>query len=396
MRAVRCCVMAVGVVCIAVGCSAAIASAAGPATVTVRVEGLTETKLPATQVTTTTEPVINDGIPADSCSGTSAIGALQVATNGHWSGPWEASFNEYLINTIDGETHEYVPGSTSYYWSFWVNDTYQNEGACDVQLNSGDRVLFFPICDEDCPPEPEPTPLEIEAPTTADTGETVPVTIKQYNIKGEPSPAAGANIEGGGVSATTESQGHATLKFTGAGTFTLKVTGSASGPPAVRTETTVCVHNGNDGNCGTQAPAGSSVASASVGGVTAGVPYKGEYALVPKLTSVIDGHTYKRGQAPRVLSGSILAHTAVTSVSLTLRREFRDRCYAFDGVSARFVHSRCGMGTPFKVASTGVFSYLLPGALQPGRYVLDIAATDAAGNYTTLARGTSRIVFYVR
>ena len=38
----------------------------------------------------------------------------------------------------------------------------------------------------------------------------------------------------------------------------------------------------------------------------------------------------------------------------------------------------------FKVASTPSFSYLLPGALQRGRYVLDIEATDAAGNRTSL------------
>ena len=35
-------------------------------------------------------------------------------------------------------------------------------------------------------------------------------------------------------------------------------------------------------------------------------------------------------------------------------------------------------------------------ALPPGRYVLDIEATDVTGNHTSLARGTSRIVFYVR
>ena len=43
-----------------------------------------------------------------------------------------------------------------------------------------------------------------------------------------------------------------------------------------------------------------------------------------------------------------------------------------------------------------LFRSLLPGGLAPGRYVLDIQATDAAGNHTSLARGTSRIVFYVR
>ena len=53
-------------------------------------------------------------------------------------------------------------------------------------------------------------------------------------------------------------------------------------------------------------------------------------------------------------------------------------------------------GSFFKVASTPSFSYLLPGALERGRYVLDIEATDVAGNRTSLARGSSRVVFYVR
>jgi hypothetical protein len=47
------------------------------------------------------------------------------------------------------------------------------------------------------------------------------------------------------------------------------------------------------------------------------------------------------------------------------------------------------------VSSNALFSYFLPFALSPGRYVLDTEATDVAGNHTSLARGTSRIVFYV-
>ena len=58
-----------------------VALAGTPASVTVRVEGLTETKVPPAQVTTTTEPVVKDGKPADSCPGTSAAGALQL---GDW------------------------------------------------------------------------------------------------------------------------------------------------------------------------------------------------------------------------------------------------------------------------------------------------------------------------
>jgi hypothetical protein len=216
--------------------------------------------------------------------------------------------------------------------------------------------------------------------------------VKRYNSKGEASPSNGATVTGASATATTDSSGHATLSFSSVGEFTLRASASES----VRDETTICVHNGNDGTCGTQTPTGSPAGSTSASpGTAISTPYKGQYALVPKLTSVIDGHTYQRGHAPRVLSGSVLAHTTVTSISLTLRREYRGRCYAFDGVTTRFVRARCGAGSPFKVSSNGLFSYLLPESLPPGRYVLDIAATDAVGNYTRPARGTSRIVFYV-
>jgi hypothetical protein len=111
---------------------------------------------------------------------------------------------------------------------------------------------------------------------------------------------------------------------------------------------------------------------------------------------VQDGHSYPRGRAPKVLSGTIATHASVVSVSLKLRRSHGGRCFAYDGVAERFKRARCGTGSFFAVGSAPSFSYLLPAALAPGRYVLDVQATDAAGNRTTLARGSSRIVFYVR
>jgi len=60
-----------------------------------------------------------------------------------------------------------------------------------------------------------------------------------------------------------------------------------------------------------------------------------------------------------------------------------------------FARARCGTAPFFGVATSRSFSYLLPASLPPGRYVLDVEASDAAGNQTTLARGSSRIVFYV-
>jgi hypothetical protein len=161
------------------------------------------------------------------------------------------------------------------------------------------------------------------------------------------------------------------------------------------------VHAGSDGNCGTHAPSNSVTPTSNTGANTGGVAsfvnrYTGPFALVASATGLLDGHVYARGRGPRVLSGTILAHSPVSAVSLELRRRHRGVCSAYDGTSERFRRARCGSGSFFGVSSNGVFSYLLPAALGPGRYVLDVQASDVAGNRTTLARGTSRLVFYVR
>lgn len=380
--------------CLLVSSSAV--AAGSPASVTVRVEGLNETKLPPTLVTTTTTLVVKDGNGADSCSGTSALGALELASAGNWSGPWEAKFNQYSIYAIAGETHEFEEGApANYFWSFWLNNKFSELGACETELQPGDQVLFFPSCFGSACPTPEPTPLAIEAPASANTGEAVEVTVKQYNAAGEASPAVGADVGGGGTGATTDGQGHATLKFFGDATYTLRASAGAERPPGIRTETTICVHEGNDGTCGTPSsskggpppPPGSSLQTGTETGKS----------LVARAGGVRNGHVYSRRHAPRVLSGKVTSKAPVTSISIRLRRRWRGRCWAYNGAQERFVKARCGQDSFFKVSSHGSsFSYLLPSKLAPGRYVFDIEASDAAGNHTALHRGSSSVVFYVK
>jgi hypothetical protein len=380
--------------------SASALAAGAPAQVTVRVEGLTETKLPTTAVTTTTNPVVKDGNSADSCPGTSALGALDLATAGNWSGPWEAKYNQYSIFTIEGETHEFEESaSANYFWSFWLNDKEAELGACETELQPADRVLLFPACYGTACPTPEPTPLEIEAPTTANVGEAASVTVKQYNAKGEASPAVGASVIGGGAGATTDPQGHATLKFSGAGTYTLQVNGAVAGPPAVRTETTVCVHNGPDGTCGTQLVTACATESSPVGGC-------GDRGIVPSVPAIVttvaagvkSGHTYSKHKAPRILKGAVRVSTGATlkEVRIGLVRRKGKRCFAFSGAKERFVKSRGGTVRFFSVGDTDSFSYLLPAALPPGHYVYDVEAIDASGRATKLVAGVSHVVFYVK
>jgi hypothetical protein len=183
------------------------------------------------------------------------------------------------------------------------------------------------------------------------------------------------------VSALSAANGIATIEPAGVGELVLRATKPGDAPSA---PVTVCVHNGDDGRCGTQ-----------LAQHQAAAPYTGPFALVAAPGAPLDGHVYRAARAPRLLSGSIRGHSAVNSVSLELRRSFHGRCWAFDATRARFVRARCGKGTPFAVSSGATYSYLLPKALPRGRYVLDVLATDTAGNRTALARGTSRIVFYV-
>jgi hypothetical protein len=382
------------VACVSVLLSLAAAArgAEGPATVTVRVEGLTSTLLPATTVTTNTTPVVKDGNPADSCSGTSAGGALQLATAGNWGGTWSAEFHDYSVETIEGQSY---PFTQPYYWAFWLDNKPSTVGVCQAQLSPGDTVLFFPECFSEtagvCPLAPNP--LAVEAPSTAEEGEAVPLHVKSYpNSGGEPTAAAGATVQEPQehISTSTDSAGSVSLTFATTGTHTVLV----SAPGSVRTEATICVHRGNDGNCGTTAPTAGAPSGAPA--PVAARPYTGPYAIVAEITDPLDGHTYSRRAAPRLLTGSVLAHTGVTAVGLELRRSYRGRCWAYDGATTRFQRARCGRGTFFSIGSTSSFSYLLPSALAPGRYVLDVQAADSAGNRTTLARGSSRVVFDVR
>jgi hypothetical protein len=368
------------------------ASEGAPATVTVRVEGPSSTLLPPTTVTTTAMPVIKDGNAEHSCPGTTAAGALQLATGGSWNGTWFSGFG-YSVETIEGLSY---PFTQPFFWSFWLDGKPASVGVCGAQLNAGDSILFFPECFSEtvgeCPPAPNP--LAIDGPPT--TEEKAPVTfavISYPNAGGSPGAAKGATVQDPQehTSAITDAGGHASLTFATPGVHTVQV----SAPESVRSETTICVHNVNDGNCGTTPPPGTAPApfAQPQPGAT---PYKGPFALVASVSGLGEHSVYAPGQAPRTLAGAIHGHSAIVSVRLRLRRSYHGRCYAYDGVHERFQRARCGTASFFQVASGPAFSYLLPSALKPGRYVLDVQATDAAGNVTTLARGSTRVVFYVR
>lgn len=112
-------------------------AAAGPK-VSVTIIGKTKTLLATKTVQTRTGSITRGGAPAGKCPATSAQGALNVATHGKWQGKWYASYHEYYITGILGDTET----SKKYYWGLYVNGKTSSKGACDVKLKTGDKLVF--------------------------------------------------------------------------------------------------------------------------------------------------------------------------------------------------------------------------------------------------------------
>jgi hypothetical protein len=217
-------------------------AATASSAITVRVEGPKSTLLAATAVTLSAGNFTKNGVAADSCPGTSAGGALQVATHGDWAGTWSASYRSYFLTGIDGVSY---PASGAEYWAFWVNDAPSASGICSYHPRAGDSLLFFPDCyGKTCPKNAGV--LGVKAPSVVAAGKPFTVFVTAYSdAKGTPSHAAGATVRAGSVAVRTGAAGAATLTLTHTGQVTLAV----SEPDAVRTEASVCVATGTAKSC---------------------------------------------------------------------------------------------------------------------------------------------------
>ena len=373
------------------------ALAAGPADVTVRVEGATATLVPRTAVRTDTIAINKDGNPAHTCSGTSAAGALQKATSGDWNGPWFDGLG-YSVQQIKGEAHVFPAPE---YFSLWINFRAASEGVCGTtsELQQGDEVLFFvDRCVSDpvtflCT-NPPVLPLGLSAPRSVTPGAPFTVTVVEYAPDGKASPVEGAVVQGGDAPATTNAAGTATITVSTGGAFGLRATKANRAPSATES---ACASTGADGFCGTAAQA---PVTCDTNGRDGRCGSRDREAPAAALTGIRDGQRFARGKGPRRITAQIAPDpSGLQVVKLRLTRRVGPRCSYLSGRSERFRRAPCGSNRApwFAVGDRQQVDYLLPQALARGRYVLDVNAIDKAYNRDDARRrGANRVVFHVR
>jgi hypothetical protein len=191
-----------------------------------------------------------------------------------------------------------------------------------------------------------------------------------------------------GVEGVSGTDGRLTAVFDAPGVKTLK----AHAPGAIRSNAwQVCVEAPGSGTCGGFV---SPLVVPKPGGGGAGV--QDSAAPAARINGPRNGRRYRRG--PRLLRGTARDDgSGVTEVKLSIRRHTRGGCRWWSGRRERFVGRDCRKTYFFAIGKDANWSYLMPRALGPGRYVVDVKAFDARRNRNrSFVRGENRTVFEVR
>lgn len=323
--------------------AAPLAQAGTPAKVSVRVESLART-LVSRSVTTSRAPVEQDG---HTCSGTSALGALQLATGGRWTATWYDGLG-FSLDSVQG-----VRPTGSDYWTLWLNGRYATTGLCDSELSAGDQVLEF-ICHDAQAPDYscKNRPLALVGPRgRVQQGVPTPIRVVELADDGSASPAPGANVAGGVRPARANGRGVAMVTLP-PGQSALRATRAGDVPSAALH----CVSGEESATCGSRD------------------------RVPPTLlvNGIADGQAFMANQAPRTLRGTARDPEGV-SVSLRLTRTRDGRCAVFQPVREAFGSCR-GVRPWVLVGDRARWSYLLPSRLGAGAYALTVRAADVVGN----------------
>ena len=185
------------------------------ASVTVRVEGVKHTLLPATAAHTESGSITKAGTPTGSCPGSSGAGYFDSATHHRWSGTYSSGLG-VEVTTILGETHRF--SAKGFYWGIWVNNRFASAGLCGLKLKPGDQLLLAPA-----PGSGTTYPIILTAPATAKVGRSFSVKTSYFKTaRGKATTLAGAKVTD--AAATTDKHGAATVTATKPGKVTLVAT----------------------------------------------------------------------------------------------------------------------------------------------------------------------------
>ena len=338
---------------------------AAPVTVNLRVEGTNSTVFEG-PVTTDAKTVTTAAGGSHKCDGTNggasntpggtpttALDDASIAAGFTWDGSYSSSFDDFLIERIASDGAVGAP-FTGNFWNLIVNRAGAQAGGCQIRVNNGDQVLL------EWQDGTKPN-LQLTAPTTAQAGQPVDVTVQQYGSNGTLAPAVGAGIGG----AITGADGHASVTFGTPGVQHVKATRA----DAIRSNAAdVCVYAPGSGDCGSTKP--TTTPTLTPDKVKPTVAFR----------ALRNGAKYKRG--PRTLAGSASDDRGLFQVYFLLKRHSHGGCSWFSSKSARFTSakSHCTSARYQRVGNKTQWSYLLPARLPAGKYELDAKAIDSSYN----------------
>ena len=374
--------------------------APAPVTSSLRIEGPTRTLFDGPVTTGVRTFDFTGGSAASTCDGTAATGGpslTPVVTRGAAiakaiSDGLSAvgTFGQYgaTFTTIDGDSVAYNAMSGAFLIEF-LNGQSSMLGACSEQIHDGDEAVFgYGAYTARL--------LKLTAPATAAPGQTVSGVVSHAD---DGTKVAGATIG----SASSGADGSLTIgPFTDRGNHDVKAEKTGD----IRSNRVrICVTDGADGFCGTTKP-GAPPAPAPVDPPPLPPAAPDTTPALPTIGALAEQAKFTVAKAPRELKGTVATDASgLRDVLLSLTRRSGKRCERYDGAREAWVRlSPCGAehGVFFSVGAKPEWSYLLPQALTPGRYVLDVRTVDGAGNLTRGASrgGTggprTRVVFFVR
>ena len=192
---------------------AAPSASAAPAAVDIRVEGAEETIFEGT-VRTDGHSIEQDKSGPQPCDGTNGganptagptvTSALDDAVA--WDGTWNSSFSDFLVNRIGSDK-----ATDTKFWGTALNGTPTELGGCQVQVKTGDQVLWaydmFSAKQF----------LELIGPRTARLNK--PFRVKVIDAKNGGKPVKGANVSN---VARTDDKGFAKIVGTERGLLLVK------------------------------------------------------------------------------------------------------------------------------------------------------------------------------